>query len=148
MPTPLIWLPRIPKAIHLERLQIQRAARNGRWHEGLHRRHGACTSSNRAPANSFSPAAQHRSRTSEGAGLWHAKQRVSPGCGFNLRGTAVRNLRRARLTGSVIIKITEHLTRGVFDRYNITDQSDTLEAGRLAEEFLSRAHDQNRPDPT
>jgi hypothetical protein len=38
------------------------------------------------------------------------------------------------------MKITGHRTRGVFDRYNITDQSDTLEAGKLAEEFLSRAH--------
>jgi hypothetical protein len=38
-----------------------------------------------------------------------------------------------------------HPTRGVFERYNITDQTDTLEAGRLAEEFLSRAHDQNSP---
>ncbi len=44
---------------------------------------------------------------------------------------------------SVIMKITGRRTRGVFERYNITDQSDTLEAGRLAEEFLSRAHDQN-----
>jgi hypothetical protein len=32
----------------------------------------------------------------------------------------------------------------VFERYNITDQSDTLEAGRLAEEFLSRAPTRTR----
>ena len=49
-------------------------------------------------------------------------------------------LRRACVAESVIMKITGHRTRGVFERYNITDQSDTLEAGRLAGEFLSRAH--------
>lgn len=41
------------------------------------------------------------------------------------------------------MKITGHRTRGIFDRYNITDQSDTQEAGRLAEEFLAREHDPN-----
>ena len=67
-----------------------------------------------------------------------------PGLLFHdLRRTAVRNLRRAGVAESVIMKITGHRTRGVFERYNITDQSDTLEAGRLAEQFLSRAHDQN-----
>jgi integrase len=67
-----------------------------------------------------------------------------PGLLFHdLRRTAVRNLRRAGVAESVIMKITGHRTRGVFERYNITDQSDTIEAGRLAEEFLSRAHGQN-----
>lgn len=67
-----------------------------------------------------------------------------PGLLFHdLRRTAVRNLRRARVTESVIMKITGHRTRGIFDRYNITDQSDTQEAGRMAEEFLAREHDVN-----
>ncbi len=65
-----------------------------------------------------------------------------PGLLFHdLRRTAVRNLRRAGVAESVIMKITGHRTRGVFERYNITDQSDTLQAGKLAEEFLSRVHD-------
>ena len=38
------------------------------------------------------------------------------------------------------MKITGHRTRGVFDRYNITDQTDTQEAGRMAEQFLNREH--------
>jgi hypothetical protein len=52
---------------------------------------------------------------------------------------------------SVIMKITGHRTRGVFERYNITDQTDTLEAGKMAEQFLGQAHaatpSQNRKRP-
>ena len=58
----------------------------------------------------------------------------------DLRRTAVRNLRRAGVAETVIMKITGHRTRGVFERYNITDQSDTQEAGRMAEEFLAKEH--------
>jgi integrase len=82
---------------------------------------------------------------------WSLACRVAgvPGLLFHdLRRTAVRNLRRAGVAESVIMKITGHRTRGVFDRYNIADQSDTLEAGKMAEEFLSRAHAQDSSQVT
>jgi len=72
-----------------------------------------------------------------------------PGLLFHdLRRTAVRNLRRAGVAESVIMKITGHRTRGVFERYNITDQTDTQEAGRMAEEYLTREHDERLAQTT
>ena len=59
----------------------------------------------------------------------------------DLRRTAVGNLRRAGIPESIITTITGHRTRTVFEPYNITDQSDTQEAGRRAEEFLARARE-------
>jgi hypothetical protein len=62
-----------------------------------------------------------------------------PGLLFHdLRRSAVRNLRRAGVAETVIMKITGHRTRSVFERYNITDHTDTLEAGRKAAGFLAK----------
>jgi hypothetical protein len=46
------------------------------------------------------------------------------------------------------MKITGHRTRAIFERYNITDQSDTQEAGRMAGEFLAREHNETLAQTT
>jgi hypothetical protein len=40
------------------------------------------------------------------------------------------------------MKITGHRTRSVFERYNLTDHSDTQEAGRKTEGFLAREQEE------
>jgi len=40
------------------------------------------------------------------------------------------------------MKITGHRTHSVFERYNITDETDTQEAGRKAEVFPAREQEE------
>lgn len=54
----------------------------------------------------------------------------------DLRHTFITNMRRAGVAESVIMKITGHSTREMFDRYNTVDETDIKEAARAMERFL------------
>jgi hypothetical protein len=60
----------------------------------------------------------------------------------DLRRTGVRNLVRAGVPEKVAMTISGHLTRAVFERYNIISGADVVEAGRKLVAF----HDQKVGD--
>lgn len=54
----------------------------------------------------------------------------------DLRHTFNTNMRKAGATDSVIMEITGHSTREMFDRYNTIDEEDTRKAVNQLEEFF------------
>jgi integrase len=62
-----------------------------------------------------------------------------PGLLFHdLRRSAVRNMKKAGLQDLEAMRISGHLTRNVFDRYNIIDEDDLAEAGKRLEEYAQK----------
>jgi hypothetical protein len=62
-----------------------------------------------------------------------------PGLLFHdLCRSAVRNMKKAGLQHLEAMRISGHLTRNVFDRYNIIDEEDLVEAGKRLEDYAQK----------
>src|ERR1019366_4262026 len=57
----------------------------------------------------------------------------------DLRRSGARNLRRSGVSEDVAVKITGHLTRAIFTRYNIVDADDLHDAMDSVQKFIANS---------
>jgi integrase len=65
----------------------------------------------------------------------------------DLRRTGIRNLRRSGVSEKISMRISGHLTRSVFDRYDIVDDADLKDAIRKLESSVAQRFPLNRLNP-
>jgi|GEM_PF-3400540 len=63
----------------------------------------------------------------------------------DLRRSFIRNLVRSGTSEKVSMKFSGHLSRQVFDRYNISSEQDVLDAGERLAAYLEKNGDKTGP---